>query len=215
MTIALDSTSGRKTAASATNLSYAHVCTGSDLILVVSVCLFGLTADDASVTYNGVAMTKVGPVSTTGSSIQYLFYLVNPATGSNTVSISSSASATVIIGFSTSYTGCAQSGQPDNSGTFSGSGTTIATTLTANASNCWAVAGLNNLPGFGISAGAGTTDRGNGSAQSYGDSNGPVSGSTTLNFTMGGSATGIDAVMLTIAPVAPPANSNFLMFMPN
>src|SRR4051812_6117328 len=85
----------------------------SGTLLVVGVlatCTSGATVTISGVTYNGVAMTAVpsGTVSwSSGASKITFFYLLNPATGSNTVSITWSASSGAIdsISGAISFTG--------------------------------------------------------------------------------------------------------------
>lgn len=191
MAIALDV----YTAASGTS-SWSHTCTGSDIILLVGA--YALSDTVSSVTYNGVSMTLIGKTTFPGSGRQgaYLYYLINPATGSHTVSVTGGTG----IG-SASYTGAKQTGQPDSSNTGTQTGTAITMTTTVVASNCWLV-GVEADPNGGETAGAGTTIRGtDGNGLVFADSNGVVgTGSQSLVVNHGNGASAW--VVASIAPAA-------------
>lgn len=165
--------------------SYAHTCTGTDRILYVHIFLTGGAQTISAMTYNGVSMTQVASrTSGTGSTI-YLYRLVNPASGSNNVSITFSAtfSATVAV----SFTGALQAG-----GTFvSATGlaaTTLGVNVTPNSANNWisfAVGSDQNAPtalnsSFLRQVGADI-------AITAMDTNAAVTGLTTMGATQSGS----------------------------
>lgn len=135
--------------------SFAHTCTGTDRILLVA-----LSVDDGTVptvTYNSVAMTEVSRTTADSVRDHFLFYLINPASGSNTVAVTNSA-GTIFAG-AASYTGAKQTGQPDSFATnTTASATTITGTTTVVASNCWLV-GCGQADGGTSSGGTGTTKR--------------------------------------------------------
>lgn len=136
--------------------AFNHTCTGSNLILFVSVfCLANSTT--TSVTYNGVSMTQIGTQNTTGDGYAvFIFYLINPATGSNSVSITTSSGTTT--GVAHSYTGAKQSAQPDANGTTTATAaTSITGTLTTIADNCWMVLAASNEI-VALAAGTGSTE---------------------------------------------------------
>lgn len=97
----------------------AYTCTGSDLILIASVATGLIT----SMTYNGVAMTKLADNATTFLSY---YYLQNPATGSNNIVVTRSGSpGATIDGDIMSFTGVLQGSNPFGTGqTNSGTSTT-------------------------------------------------------------------------------------------
>jgi hypothetical protein len=197
MAIAFDSSaSGAGTSTSP--LVFSHTCTGSNLILFVSI---GWGANSVTaVTYNGVALTKIAGQAQTGVSGTDLYYLINPATGANNVSISFSSSGLQAV--SASYTGAKQSGQPDS---FNVGNTTGATSLTVAttvvAANCWLVGGFAASAGT-IAAGTGTTQRQSIAGPSFiGDSNGTVAtGSQSLQAT--DSSVNWAGIVASIAPAA-------------
>lgn len=122
------------------NISVAHVCTGSNLVLV------GLNTnyDDGLVTvsnmqYNAVALTAriTNDVGGSQNVLIDVRYLANPATGSNTFQINySSANANSRVGGCISLTGCSTSSPVDSSVTNNGAaGTNETATLTTTKAN--------------------------------------------------------------------------------
>jgi hypothetical protein len=122
-----------------TSLSFAHTCTGADRILVVGC--YRVEQPITGVTYAGIAMAQVDFVQDTpAGNTSNLFMLVNPASGANNVIISTGASS-YIGGNAASYSGAAQSSQPDAHITNNDSTNTdtLSTALTPLAGNCWIV----------------------------------------------------------------------------
>lgn len=202
MAIAFDAASARQDTAGVST-SFAFTTSGADRILFVGVWVGTNTDIITGVTYNGVAMTLVATIQSTVNSRAYLWALANPASGSNTVSVPRTDSVGSAQVRAISYTGAFQSSTVDNSTTVNTtSGTTETLTLTPVATNCWAVAffrqDVTNTP----TAGAGTTLRGlSGDGLSIcGDSNGVISGSTSLILNAGGTITQGPAVMASFAP---------------
>lgn len=204
MALALDNAADLGNNGGTTNsLTAAYTCTGSNLILLVGFQgdSGGGNDDITGVTYNGVSMTLVQKQTGANTRMSYLYRLVNPATGSHNVVINCTNNHFLIAG-AVSYTGAAQSGQPDNSNTGqSTSVTSYATSLTTVADNCWVVlwAGANI-----IAAGAGCTSRAVDAAFASWricDSNGVVhpAGSYSMTTT-NGSATFGNHIMASIAP---------------
>lgn len=178
--IAYDATASGSAPAASTSLTYAHTCTGSNLILIVTTVCGAATQSVTGITYAGAAMTKVAgsEKSQAQNGTIALWYLVNPSSGANNVIVSFTSD--VLSSASTSYTGARQVNQPDNSTNNSaGAGGSITTTLATVSDNCWTVLGASSNQLTAIGAGAGTTSRssitGSGTALSLGilDSNGP------------------------------------------
>lgn len=129
----------------ATSVTYGMtVGAGSNLALFV-----GLATDAANVTgctYNSVAMTQIG-ISDSAAGKAYLFYLLNPATGTNNVVCSASAT-TDFYPTASSYTGVNQSmtytgGSPTDAvdtTVLAGGGTSSLKTVTSIQDNSWAIA---------------------------------------------------------------------------
>lgn len=191
MAIALDTSTSAGGAA-----SWSHSCTGSNLVLVVSC--YAITDTVTSVTYNGVSMTQINKTSFPGSGRQgvYLYYLINPATGSNTVLVTGGTG----LG-AASYTGAKQSGQPDAFASNSFSASPGTCNVTVVGTGCWLVGALAD-PSGSESAGAGTTIRAtDANGLAFADSNGTVgTGSQTLTINYGGGSAGM--ISASIAPAA-------------
>lgn len=133
MAIARDATSSG--AATATSLTVAHTCTGSNLILFANIVTIDGTTDRVTgVTYNGVAMTRQATLAIGTVARSYMYYLIGPATGANNIVISVSASVS-IQSDNVSYNGVSQSGFPDASSATTASATTYSNTLTTVADN--------------------------------------------------------------------------------
>lgn len=191
------------------NLTFGISCSSSaNRILFVTDVQF--TGSVSAITYNGVAMTKLTSITNAGlGQTINLWYLVAPASGANTISVTASGTHNYSAD---SYIGVSQTGAIDNfsSNTLT-SGTTYTTSITTIANNAWTVATImatNNL-----TVGTGTTFRtranGNNNLEFF-DSNGPKTpaGSTSLVVT---STTGtFSSIIVSLAPfVVSPINSNF------
>lgn len=143
MAIALD-TSAVSTDQTTSPITWNHTCTGSNLMLVVGIALIdtGTPSADA-VTYNGVSMTKArSDIVTSGGTLHQetsVWLLHNPATGSNSISVTATLGASGHgAGASASYTGVNQSSTADASGGTSGTTSGVKSfTVTTVADNCW------------------------------------------------------------------------------
>lgn len=149
------------------SLTASYTCgSGSNRLLVVG--LVGDTDngndDITSVTYGGVAMTLAKKsASATGGTLRYdyIYYLLNPASGANNVVINCTNNH-FLLAVAADYTGVKQSGQPDATTTqTSGSAvTSLTTSITTVADNCWAVLlEQQDKTGATPTAGAGATRR--------------------------------------------------------
>lgn len=181
--IAYDATASGNTPLS-TTLTFSHTCTGSDRILFVGIDTAGGPDVVTSVTYNGVALTRINTQQTagTGNRRSYLYYLPAPTTGTNNIVITVSSSIT-IRGTSASYINALQSGIPDSSTTNSGSPvSSITTSSTTVADNSWVVSVITNTQGV-PTAGAGLTIRSTETSTGIGDSNGPKTPAGSYSIT--------------------------------
>lgn len=70
------------------SLSWSHTTTGTNRLLVVA--FGGVTLASATVTYAGTSMTRLLRTTSSDTEQIQIFYLVNPALGSNTVTVSTS-----------------------------------------------------------------------------------------------------------------------------
>lgn len=199
-------------ASAATSLTFAHTNAGSNLILSVGAGIETATDAVSGATYAGVAMTQITKrQNTAGNEWLYAFYLIAPATGANNVVITSGTS-TDIRGTSHSLTGALQLGQPDSFNSSKvDSATTIATSTTVVAADCWLVSIVHSANGA-PSVNANVTQRANNNTQAIGDSNGVVvTGSRSQTWNLG--ATGSGAMIIySIAP-APAAASGIRGFI--
>lgn len=160
MAIAFDAVTNSEPASTTSPLTFSHTCTGSDLILLVGITILSNGGPDITgVTYAGVPMTQAVANTTDSNEDMYIYYLLNPATGANNVSISWSGTHTVAAR-AVSYTGVKQSGQPDasNSG-HTTAGTSLAVSVTTVADNSWIVGFARNPTGGTAGAGANTIKR--------------------------------------------------------
>lgn len=207
MAIAYDASS--KSSASATSVTFAHTCTGSDRLLMVNAYWAG-SATVSSITYNGVAMTNVvSPLDTGGGERHGMFYLVAPATGANNVVLTLSGSTDIEVS-AVSYTGVHQSSPIDATRTETGleTGTSYSEAITSVVDNCWAVWSTREYGGGVVSAGANTALRQQ-SLVYYGlllaDSNASITpaGSRTMELTKGVSGNWFSDILATVN-VAPP-----------
>lgn len=145
--------------------TFSHTCSGANRILFVSGRNYcSSTASDVvtGVTYNGVAMTRLTAyalyVAGATADWDYVYYIIAPATGANNIVVSCSATSNAYFR-GHSYTGVKQTGFPDASASaYSGTGTSITSTLTTIADNCWLV-GLHDNEQNIQTAGANTTIR--------------------------------------------------------
>lgn len=196
MAIALDTTTLKVLTASPVTSS--HTCTGSNLLLIAGI--WGSTDYVTTVTYNSVGMTRLQDFihPTVGDYHMSLFYLIAPSTGANNI-VATGTGSFVIIG--ASYTGCAQSGQPDALTTNSNvAASSITTNITTIANNCWIITMFDGTAS-GPSSGTNYTQRQVTGDNALGDTNAAVSAganSTTVNIAAGANAT-------IVASIAPPS----------
>lgn len=203
MAIAVDTTT------TSTIVTWSHTCTGSNLVLIVGVSTQDAGGAAAAVKYNGVAMTGIGHTAE-GDSVAAMYYLINPDTGAHDIEVTI-GSLNFNRGFAASYTGCKQSGQPDNSGTSHVTETNHSQALTPNLTNCWLVGMVRALVSS-PSAGTGTTARATAVGQGIYDSNGivPVGTSDSLNWTSVSNQVWL-SILISLAATDSAPNSNFLI----
>lgn len=211
MAIAFDTSSYLNFATTSGTLAF--TCTGSDRLLLVTTANEGGANDVTGVTYNGVALTEIGTAVQKGSTGRYLrlWGLLNPASGANNVVVSRTTGAADMWCLVASYTGVKQSGLPDANTTQQFTATTVTTSLTTIADNCWTI-----LIGYGDraqTASTGSTFRQNNTSGAYQlyDSNAAITpaGSTSMSWTQADSTASCTA-MISIAPFTTVTDSNCL-----
>lgn len=178
MAIAFDAKTDASTT-SATSITFAHTCTGSNRVLYVTATTNEQTTSDVinGATYNSVAMTLVGKKADALGYFVYLFVLPSPASGANNVVVSASTTTNFSC-TAVSYTGGSQV-NPTNSTTSSATSATVTMSITTLTNNAWIVAGASRHRGW--TAGANTVLRTTEGlyAHSMADSNGNAGGSGT------------------------------------
>lgn len=203
LAIAVDNSAIAGAASSSVSTSY--TCTGSNLLLIVTQVG---DVNASTNTYNSVGMTQIQTfVQSLTSPARYAseWYLAGPATGSNTLTCNQGSGSEVGICIA-SYTGCSQTGIPDNSTTgTAASAPSLSMSLTPSATGCWIVGIAECNGGMPMTASNAAFLRQeenvtNGEATLM-DTNGTASGSTTLTLTDNGSTNRQWAgVMASIAP---------------
>lgn len=197
MTLARGNTGGLALAASPNSVAFDSGATSNPILIIATHCN---AAFASGVTYNGVSATRIGDaVNSTPDYYLSLFYLINPATGSNTIT-GSVASGSVSLGYSI-YSSAKQSGQPNSSNTLvvDTNSLTQSPATTVVASNCWLVgvgrftAGTTSTGGHNIS---------NLNQANFADSNGVVgTGSQSIAWSTDTTST-FAGVIASIAPAA-------------
>lgn len=139
---AVDDAIGGPTSAGAggsSPLTWSHTCSGSERALYVAV-IVGAGTDGSyaisGVTYNGVALTFLGRRHSNDATFGYveLWRLVNPASGTNTVSVSFTgtlAGSDVIIGGSVSFNNVDQTTPDENFTSAAGESTAPSVNVTS------------------------------------------------------------------------------------
>lgn len=215
MAIAFDTATNGGNSSVGTTLTFSHTCTGSNLRLYVMATgdnTGSATDDITGATYNGVAMTLMNKTFVAADRYRYLFRLINPATGANSVVITSSTSGGFKSGNSESYTGCDQTTASDVNAVNQTTATTVTVTLTTLVNNSWTVL-AGGVGGASATAGTGSTIRATSTASQMFDSNGAIAsaGSTSMTInTSDASSHPIMGVMAAFGPfVTPTTNSGF------
>lgn len=173
----------------ATSLTWSHTCTGSNLALVVGT-LGDLTSDlITGVTYNAVAMTKLGVIKIPADRFMTLWGLINPSTGAHNI-VATASSSSVIGGVSASYTGVTSFETPATTNTAASPATTVTGTFTTTNANDWTFCVGGDDNGITPAAGTGTTSRVSSATSDIGlfDSNAALAAGSHTLITNGGAA---------------------------
>lgn len=195
--------------------SWSHTCTGSSRYLTVGISMLSVGGSSVSgITYNSVAMTKIdAKASVSGAVRAELWGLVAPATGSNTIAVTLSASLDS-IGTASSYTGVHQTtsyeGTADASATNVGAAdATVNVTTVADNDWCVDVVATDDTA---ITVGAGQTSRNNvtgtlGSGAMSTEGPKTPAGSVTMSWTAVGALATWSIVSTALRPVEAAASS--------
>ncbi len=167
-----------------------------------------------SATYNAASMTQGQKTDLSAGSWAYMYYRLNPSTGTNSLVLNFSNSPRSYIGFVGSYSGVSGTGLDNTNFTTDANCSTATHSITPVATGCWAVVGEANVDA-NPAAGTGSNVFGT-PAQQTGifDSNGTITAGNAYSMTItvsGGSRNG----MFSQFTIKPPAttNGNFLIFM--
>lgn len=172
--------------------------------LIVCVAI-NSKSGSCSVTYNGVSMTLVDTQVNTGSAnfTLYSFILVNPASGSNTLTVTQTGGLSRYAWVS--YSGVSSAGQPNANGKNTvSSANNISNSVTTTKDNCWVIGCGFFSAGGSFSSGSNYTSRQGGFGIFIGDTNGVVSpaGSLSQTITLDTTSTGgVMMVQLAISPL--------------
>ena|SRR3990167_11163893 len=170
-----------------TTLTISHTTAGSNRALFFAVDVDKSSGDAdviTGVTYNGVAMTRIGIAAAQANSKVSLYVLNNPTIGTNDIvtTLSAAPATTTCRGVGMSYSEVHQ-GAIDSSATGNNSGTTITATTTVVGTGCWLVGAFYGNAG-GLAASTDTTERGDETNLTGDDSNAIVAaGSRSLVVT--------------------------------
>lgn len=196
--IAFDAVS--TSAGTANPYTFSHTSTGSNLVGLVSIQ--AIAGDVVSaVTWGGNAMTLVDKQDRGDGRYDSLWIITGPSTGPQTISITNSG-GNQIKARAITYTGAAQSGQPDASNkTTNSSASSISLSFTTTTTDDWLVA-LVDTTSAGSSASTNTYQRQSVDDASFWDSNGPqgVAGSHSLNWNLSPSSGNNSAIGVAIKP---------------
>lgn len=210
MAIAFDAKTNNITGSN--NTSGGITISGSNRVLIAT-----LNTSDSAATANltGVPLTQLVKRSTIDGAYLYIFYLIAPATGAQTLNFVKTDAGS--RGQGASYTGVKQTSFPESSnsgGTSLVGAGNFTVNLTISVTGCWAVASAENSLLDPDSAIVVTTDRGtaagikNGAIQ---DSGGTIStGTVAVGYHWPGTTTA-EVVAVAFAPVPPPPTSGFFM----
>jgi hypothetical protein len=200
--IALDATSNITSSGwhnCGTGCSWNHtVGSSADRILLVYLTS-NLNDQVTGVTYNGVSMTQLVKKGRNQDNAvwSYIYYLVNPASGTHSVAVSLASSDTFFMGAAASYTGVTQSA-PEAYAATSSQSTSGSVSVTTISDNDWLVGMFYSGTGLNMSAGSNTTFRGGAlnSAISV-DTNGAMTPAGTYSLNMSNTSiwTGVAAAI--------------------
>ncbi|KKL06457.1 hypothetical protein LCGC14_2595840 [marine sediment metagenome] len=182
--------------------TWSHTCTGSNLILVVVVTMRANNSV-SGITYNSVALTHESGADADENNVHTeTWYLIAPATGSNTVAVTLNTSTSRWWAAAISLTGVAQSSPVDVSGSNTGLNVTaISTSVTVVTANSWGIdVWAHEADATGASADSGQTERQQSNANFMTGSTsteGPLStGSQAMGWTGAGTGNAAQTVVM-------------------
>lgn len=166
--------------------TWSHTCSGSNRVLFVKVSYYDSGDSVSGVTYNGVTMTAMpSSLVSNGQYFVVWYYLINPATGSNTVSVSFTGTVFDFGGSAVSVTDADQTTAFGGVATATGTSTTPSVNV-SSASDELVIDGLSIVHSGTLSVGAGQTQRTNeicGGFIKHGTSTEGGGATTTMSWT--------------------------------
>jgi hypothetical protein len=141
MALAVDAISNSGAKTSSSGYTWSHTCTGTNLVLIVCVTSGSTTPQVVTgITYNSVALTQAVTAAIANARSD-IWYLKNPSTGANTISVTLAGTATRTGGAAVSFTGADQSNPIHKSNSDASSGTP-SVSVTTTVENTYLVASL-------------------------------------------------------------------------
>jgi hypothetical protein len=200
-----NSVDGGNNGGSTASLTYSYtVGSGQNRLLLVNLVGDTLADDISSVTYAGTSMILIGKVQTPSNNWQYLYYLLNPSSGSHNIVVNA-ASSHYLISQAASWYNVKQAAQPDAStiNTAATTSTSITTSLTTVATGSLVVQGLWSYGHLAAGVGATpiVTDATFDGAGIFASSGSPVSPAGNVSMTAISDGTlSSGAIMVSFAP---------------
>lgn len=142
---------------SGVSFTWSHTCTGSNLLLLVSVVVPSAVTI-TSVTYNAVSMTSVGSADNASGGKVQIFRLINPATGANSVVVTPDHNGPAAAG-AISFTGVDQTTPLGTPATATGNSATPSVSVTSATGEMAYDSIVSTTGGLVYTAGAGQTER--------------------------------------------------------
>jgi len=211
MAIAYDTSSSSQTG-SATTLTYAHTCSGSDRVLtVIAVANRTITG----ITYNGVTMTLGVSLTFGSNSNNRIYYLIAPASGTNNIVVTISSVGPIQSG-GLSFTGADSIGA---SASNESATTSVSQSITTTKDNSFVVCGEGSQGGTGL-----TFTQNSGQTEVFEENDSTSSaaagaykqivtaGSNSFQYTLNVTSR-VPKILLLEIQEKTTSNSNFLMFM--
>ena len=198
-------------------LTIAHTCSGTERVLLVGVEWNKATSVPttiSSITYNGIALTPGPSAKNANDEAAAIWYLINPATGANSLIITFSGNCAFQFG-GLSYTGVNQTSPISQSSTATGTSTTPSVALTAVAGGYMADS-LNALGNLTLTPDASQTQRWNqnravGGSRFQGAASDKANpGSYSMKWTASSSSNWVIAAVALQPPAVTPTTGKFV-----
>jgi hypothetical protein len=212
-TITFDRASSMTRSTAASSISWSHTTgAGNNRLLLVTIGVHvatGTPTTVTSVTYGGIPLTQVTTAlySATAPRVRtYVFQLINPTSGTNTITVNFAA-ATLSVAGAVTYTGVDQNSPIQTSSTSTGSGTTASSSVTVTGSGRLLfgyLGGHRTTNTWTITEGTGQTNRWSQTSQLYkgrGSDKSVTAGSQSVSWTLSRAASYVvSAIVINPAP---------------